>query len=101
MHGDMQVSVKNLARAIGCRSIQPCTPEQARKHTGYLVGGTSPFGTRTSMPVYIEAGILDLPRIYLNGGKRGFLVGLAPQDAARLLTPTPVQVGIVHRDSHS
>lgn len=93
MHGDMQVSTKELARSIGARSIEPCRPETAQKHTGYLTGGTSPFGTRRQMPVYIEQTILDLPKIYINGGKRGYLVGINPGDLARLLHPTPVTVG--------
>lgn len=93
MHGDMQVSTKELARAIGARSIEPCRPEVAQKHTGYLTGGTSPFGTRKQMPVYIEQTILELPRIYINGGKRGYLVGMAPNDLVRLLKPTAVTVG--------
>lgn len=95
MHGDLQVSTKELARAIGVRSIEPCRPETAQKHTGYLTGGTSPFGTKKQMPVYIEESILDLPKIYINGGKRGYLVGIKPGDLARLLNPTPVSVGYV------
>lgn len=94
MHGDRQVSEKQLARTIGVKTITPCTPETAHKHTGYLVGGTSPFGTRTAMPVYMEETILDLPRIYMNGGKRGYLVGIDPQEAVRLLKPVLVRVGI-------
>lgn len=94
MHGDLQVSTKNLARIIGVKSITPCTPETATKHTGYLVGGTSPFGTRKSMPVYMEETILDLPKIYINGGKRGFLVGLDPKEVARVLKPKMVRVGV-------
>ena len=74
--------------------MTPCTPDTAHKHTGYLVGGTSPFGTRTAMPVYMEATILDLPCIYINGGKRGYLVGIDPKDAVRLLKPVLVRVGI-------
>ncbi len=74
MHGDRQVSAKNLARHIGAKSVEPATPERASKHTGYLVGGTSPFGTKTTMPVYVEKTIFDLDHIYINGGKRGFLV---------------------------
>lgn len=93
MHGDMQVSTKELARAIGARSIEPCRPEVAQKHTGYLTGGTSPFGTRKQMPVYIEQTILELPKIYINGGKRGYLVGIAPADMMQLLQPTPVSAG--------
>ena len=94
MHGDCQVSTRELARQIGVRSIVPSSPEAANRHTGYLVGGTSPFGTRQSLPVYIEASILELDRIYINGGKRGFLVALAPQDLVKLLKPTAVTVAI-------
>ena len=92
MHGDKQVSTKELARVIGVKTISPCTPETAHRHTGYIVGGTSPFGTRKTLPVYMERTILELPRIYINGGKRGYLVGLDPQDAVRLLRPTLVTV---------
>jgi Cys-tRNA(Pro) deacylase len=94
MHGDLEVSTKQLARAIGCRQVEPCRPDVADRHSGYLVGGTSPFGTRKAMPVYVERTILDLPRLYINGGARGFLVGLAPADLVRVLNPTLVQVGI-------
>ncbi len=94
MHGDRQVSTRELARAIGARGITPCTPEVAQKHSGYLVGGTSPLGTRKKMPVYSEATILELPRIYLNGGKRGYLVGIDPKELIRLLQPVPVSVAI-------
>jgi Cys-tRNA(Pro) deacylase len=94
MHGDRQVSTKELARQIGCKTIQPCLPEVANRHSGYLVGGTSPFGTRKAMPVYCEASILDCRKIYLNGGKRGYLVGLAAADLERLLQPKLVQVAI-------
>ncbi len=94
MHGDRQVSTKELARTIGVKTIVPCAPETALKHSGYLVGGTSPFGTKKAMPVYLEETILELPKIYLNGGKRGFLVGLDPQEVVRLLKPTLVRVGI-------
>ncbi len=92
MHGDRQVSTRELARVIGVKTIQPCSPESASRHTGYLVGGTSPFGTRKQLPVYMERTILALPRIYINGGKRGYLVGMAPADAQRLLQPTLVSV---------
>ncbi|MBL8342845.1 MAG: Cys-tRNA(Pro) deacylase [Rubrivivax sp.] len=78
MHGDRQVSTKNLARAIGAKSAQPCKPEVAQRHSGYLVGGTSPFGLRKAIPVYVEASVLELPRVHVNGGRRGFLVGIAP-----------------------
>jgi Cys-tRNA(Pro) deacylase len=94
MHGDRQVSTRELARALGVKTIAPCAPEAANRHSGYLVGGTSPFGTKKAMPVYLEETILDLPRIYLNGGKRGFLVGLDPADVMRILEPTAVQVAI-------
>jgi Cys-tRNA(Pro) deacylase len=94
MHGDLEVSTKQLARAIGCKHVEPCRPDVANRHSGYLVGGTSPFGTRKTMPVYVEASILNLPRIYINGGARGFLVGIAPGDLVRVLHPTPVVVGI-------
>ena len=94
MHGDCQVSTKELARQIGARSVVPCTPEAANRHTGYLVGGTSPFGTKRHLPVYVEASILNLDQIYINGGKRGFLVALAPPDLVKLLKPTPVTVAI-------
>jgi len=78
MHGDRKVSTKNLARQIGCKSVEPCKPEVASRHSGYMVGGTSPFGTRKAMPVYVEESILALDRIYINGGRRGYLVGIAP-----------------------
>lgn len=94
MHGDRQVSTRELARQIGARSVSPCTPETAQKHSGYLVGGTSPFGTRRPMPVYLEETILDLPAIYLNGGKRGYLVGMDPRQLVTLLKPVMVRVGI-------
>jgi Cys-tRNA(Pro) deacylase len=94
MHGDRQVSTKELARCIGVKSVAPCAPETAQKHSGYLVGGTSPFGTRKAMPVYLEETVLELPRIYINGGKRGFLVGIDPHELVRLLKPTLVRVGI-------
>jgi Cys-tRNA(Pro) deacylase len=94
MHGDMEVSTKELARFLGVKTIMPCLPEIANKHSGYLVGGTTPFGTKRVMPVYIEESILELPKIYINGGKRGYLVGLDPKDLIRLLDPTLVKVGI-------
>ena len=94
MHGDREVSAKALARRIGVKSVSMCSPEAAHRHSGYLVGGTSPFGTRKPMPVYMEKSILELPRIYVNGGSRGFLVGLAPQEAVRVLAPVLVEVGI-------
>ncbi|NLW55918.1 MAG: Cys-tRNA(Pro) deacylase [Firmicutes bacterium] len=94
MHGDQEVSTKELARVIGVKTIKPCAPVVANKHSGYLVGGTSPFGTRRKMPVYMEASILELPKAYINGGKRGFLVEMAPQDLIKLLEPILVRVGI-------
>jgi Cys-tRNA(Pro) deacylase len=94
MHGDRQVSTKALARALGAKRIAPCKPEVAERHTGYRVGGTSPFGTRRKLRVYVERTILDLPRIYLNGGSRGFLVALAPSCLAQLLEAVPVAVAI-------
>ena len=91
MHGDKQVSTKNLARAIGAKSVEPCKPEVAQRHSGYLVGGTSPFGLkRPGVPVYVEASILALPRICINGGRRGYLVGLQPAVLTRLLGAQPV-----------
>lgn len=94
MHGDCQVSTKELARFSGVKLITPCSPEAANRHTGYLVGGTSPFGTKKTLPVYMEESILPLAKIYLNGGKRGFLVGLDPAEVVRLLRPVLVKVGI-------
>ena len=85
MHGNRKVSTKTLARQIGAKSVEPCTPEVAQRHSGYLVGGTSPFGTRKVMPVYIEESILGLPKIAINGGRRGYLVGIAPQVCLDLL----------------
>lgn len=85
MHGNRKVSTKNLARQIGAKSVEPCAPEVAQRHSGYLVGGTSPFGTRRAMPVYIEESILSLPRILINGGRRGYLVEIAPQVCVDLL----------------
>jgi len=94
MHGDKEVSTKALARQLGRRAIEICKPEVANRHTGYQVGGTSPFGTRKAMPVHVERTVLELPRIYVNGGSRGFLVGLAPAELVRVLAPTPVDVAI-------
>jgi Cys-tRNA(Pro) deacylase len=93
MHGDREVSTKALARAINVKTVAPCTAETARKQTGYQVGGTSPFATRKNLPVYMEKTIQGLEKIYINGGKRGFLVGLAPQVVIDLLAPTLVDVG--------
>ncbi|WP_426110440.1 Cys-tRNA(Pro) deacylase [Massilia sp. PWRC2] len=97
MHGDCKVSTKELARQIGCKKIEPCKPEVATRHSGFLVGGTSPFGTKKTLPVYIERSILDLPIIYINGGRRGYLVSLAPQDVLQLLQATPVTVALHER----
>lgn len=94
MHGDRQVSTKSLARQIGARTISSCTPEVANKHSGYIVGGTSPFGTKKTMPVYLEGTILDLDEIYINGGSRGFLVAIAPKVLLSLLDPVIVEVAI-------
>ena len=94
MHGDCKVSTKNLARQIGAKSVEPCKPEVASRHSGYLVGGTSPFGTRKAMPVYIEESILALPRIAINGGRRGFLVQIAPSVCVQLLGARPVQCAL-------
>ena len=94
MHGDREVSTKNLARYLGVKSVDPVTPERASKLTGYLVGGTSPFGPRTAMPVYVEKTILDLDKIYINGGKRGFLVEIDPKAMADALEMAEVEVGI-------
>jgi Cys-tRNA(Pro) deacylase len=92
MHGDREVSAKNLARQIDARSVAPCAPDVADKHSGYQVGGTSPFGLKKKMPVYLERTIADLPRIYINGGARGFLVEISPAELVRVLTPTLVDV---------
>ena len=94
MHGDCQVSTKELARQIGCRSIAAATPERAMKHTGYLTGGTSPFGMKHSIAVYCESTILELDQLYINGGKRGFLVSITPEVLKMLITPITVQVAI-------
>ena len=94
MHGDREVSTRELARQLGVRSIRPCSPEAANRHTGYLVGGTSPFATRKPLTVYMESSILEIPRIYLNGGKRGFLVGIDPRQVQQLLRVTLVEVGV-------
>ncbi|TAL56571.1 Cys-tRNA(Pro) deacylase [Pandoraea sp.] len=91
MHGDCTVSTKSLARQIGVKRVDPCKPEVAQRHSGYLVGGTSPFGTRRPMPVFVERSVLDLPKIYINGGRRGYLVGIAPQALTALLDAKAVQ----------
>jgi Cys-tRNA(Pro) deacylase len=90
MHGDRQVSTKELARHLKVKTITPCKPEVADRHSGYQVGGTSPFGTKRKMPVYFEASILELERVYINGGKRGFLLGMNPHDIVRILQAEPV-----------
>ena len=95
MHGDRKVSTKELARQIGCKKVEPCKPEVANKHSGYLVGGTSPFGTKARMPVYVERSILALDRIYINGGRRGYLVGIDPKELIRLLAVEEVEVAAV------
>ena len=94
MHGDREVSAKNLARAIGAKTVAPCAPEVADRHSGYQVGGTSPFGLRRAMPIYLEATIAELPRIYINGGARGFLVAIDPRELVRVLAPELVDVAI-------
>jgi Cys-tRNA(Pro) deacylase len=94
MHGDRKVSTKELARAAGVKRIAPCKPEAATRHSGYLIGGTSPFGTRKSMPVYLERSVLDLPRIYINGGRRGYLLGMDSSELVRLLSPVLVDVAL-------
>jgi len=94
MHGDREVSTKSLARIIGVKKIEPCKPEVAERHTGYRVGGTSPFGMRRKMPVYVESTVLELPDIYINGGSRGFLVGIAPQVLVKLLQAVPVTAAV-------
>ena len=94
MHGNRTVSLKNLARQIGAKSVEPCKPEVANRHSGYLVGGTSPFGTRRAMPVYVEETVLALPRILINGGRRGFLVEIDPQVCVQLLGARPVQCAL-------
>ena len=94
MHGNRKVSTRQLARQAGVRSIEPCQPEVAQRHSGYLVGGTSPFATRKAMPVYVEESILALPRILINGGRRGYLVGIAPGMLLQLLAARPVQCAL-------
>ena len=95
MENELKVSTKELARQIGCKKVEPCKPEVANKHSGYLVGGTSPFGTKTRMPVYVERSILALDRIYINGGRRGYLVGIDPKELPRLLAVEEVEVAAV------
>jgi len=95
MHGDRKVSTKELARQAGAKRIAPCKPEVATRHSGYLIGGTSPFGTRKRMPVYLERSVLGLARIYINGGRRGYLLGMDPAELVRVLSPTLVDVALV------
>jgi len=94
MHGDNQVSTKNLARVLGAKSVEPCDPETAHRHTGYMVGGISPFGTRKPLKVYVEASVLELPMIYINAGKRGLLAEMSPDVLKKVLNPTAVNVAI-------
>jgi Cys-tRNA(Pro) deacylase len=94
MHGDRKVSTKNLARQAGLKRVEPCKPDVAQRHSGYQVGGTSPFGTRKRIPVYLERSILELPQIFINGGRRGFLVKISPQEIVRTLQPTLVDVAL-------
>ena len=94
MHGDCTVSTKNLARQIGRKKVEPCRPDVAHRHSGYLVGGTSPFGVRKAMPVFVERSVLDLPRIYVNGGRRGYLVGIAPEVLTTVARATPVDCAL-------
>ena len=94
MHGDLQVSTKSLARTIGVKNVEPCNPDTAQRYSGYRVGGTSPFGTRRKMPVYVERTVLDMTAVYINGGSRGFLVRIEPEVITRLLSPTIVDVAI-------
>jgi Cys-tRNA(Pro) deacylase len=94
MHGDRTVSTKELARQISRKRVEPCRPEAANRHSGFLVGGTSPFGTKKEMPAYVEKTILDLPLIYINGGRRGFLVGIDPRELVRVLAPSVVEVAL-------
>jgi Cys-tRNA(Pro) deacylase len=94
MHGDKRISTKALARVLGVKTVRPCDPQAAHKHTGYVVGGTSPFGTRKPLKVYVEASIMDLPKIYINAGKRGLLAEISPWDLERVLSPTRVSIAI-------
>nr|WP_314859940.1 Cys-tRNA(Pro) deacylase [uncultured Undibacterium sp.] len=94
MHGDKTVSTKNLARQIGCKAVEPCKPEVAQRHSGYMIGGTSPFGTKKAMPVYVEASVLELEKIYLNGGRRGYLIGIAPALLSDILMAKPVHCAL-------
>ena len=94
MHGDRKVSTKELARQAGAKRIAPCKPDVATRHSGYLIGGTSPFGTRKAMRVYLERSVLDLPRIYINGGRRGYLLGMPPAELTRVISPVLVEVAL-------
>jgi Cys-tRNA(Pro) deacylase len=94
MHGDREVSTKQLARQIECKTVEPCDPAVAQRHTGYAVGGTSPFGTRKALPVYVERSVLDLDRIYINGGRRGLLVSIVPGELVRVLRAVPVEAAL-------
>ncbi len=94
MHGDRQVSTKSLARQIGAKAVEPCTPEVAQRHSGFMVGGTSPFGLKKAMPVYVEASVLALPRVCINGGRRGYLVGIAPGVLVEMLAARPVNCAL-------
>ncbi|GGC84537.1 Cys-tRNA(Pro)/Cys-tRNA(Cys) deacylase [Undibacterium terreum] len=94
MHGDRKVSTKNLARQIGCKSVEPCKPDVAQRHSGYMIGGTSPFGTKKAMPVYVEKSILDLDKIYINGGRRGYLIGINPAVLGTALHAKPVECAL-------
>ena len=94
MHGDREVSTKEMARILGAKKVQPCRPETAQRHTGYVVGGTSPFGTRKRLPVFMEETILDEAQVFINGGRKGLLVEIDPREIQRLLSPTLVRVGI-------
>lgn len=96
MHGDYTVSTKNLARQIGCKSIAPCRPDIAQRHSGYLVGGTSPFGTKKAMPIYVEKTILELEKIFINGGRRGYLIGICPDVLINLLRAVPVECALTN-----
>ena len=94
MHGDRKVSTKNLARQAGVKKVEPCKPDAAQRHSGYQVGGTSPFGTKKRIPIYLESSVLELPKVYINGGRRGFLVGIAPDELVRTLSPQLVTVAL-------
>jgi Cys-tRNA(Pro) deacylase len=94
MHGDREVSLKNLARQIGAKRVEPCKPDVAERHSGYQVGGTSPFGTRKALPIFVERSVLSLPVIYINGGRRGYLVGIAPEALVDLLQARPVDCAV-------